>query len=59
MIKGFYKDINSDIEKRFDTSDYPNNHPSEIKIGPNSKVLGMLKDEDGGKQIVKFVALRA
>ena len=26
--KDFYKDINPDIEKRFDTSDYPTNHPS-------------------------------
>ena len=24
--KDFYKDINPDIEKRFDTSDYPTNH---------------------------------
>ena len=29
--KDFYKYINSDIEKRFDTSDYPTNHPSGIK----------------------------
>ena len=34
--KDFYKDINPDIEKRFDTSDYPTNHPSGIKIGLNS-----------------------
>ena len=26
--KDFYKDINPDTEKRFDTSDYPTNHPS-------------------------------
>ena len=42
-IKDFYKDINPDIEKRFDTSDYPSNHPSGIKTGLNSKVLGMLR----------------
>ena len=42
--KDFYKDINPDIEERFDTSDYPNNHPSGIKTGLNSKVLGMFKD---------------
>ena len=57
--KDFYKDINSDIEKRFDTSDYPTNHPSGIKTGLNSKVLGMFKDEAGGKQNVEFVGLRA
>ena len=57
--KDFYKDINPDIEKRFDTSDYPTNHPSGIKTGVNSKVLGMCKDESGGKQIVEFVGFRA
>ena len=57
--KDFYKDINHDIEKRFDTSDYPTNHPSGIKTGTNSKVLGIFKDEAGGKQIVEFVGLRA
>ena len=57
--KDFYKDINPDIEKRFDTSDYPTNYPFGIKTGLNSKVLGMFKDEDDGKQIVEFVALRA
>ena len=57
--KDFYKDINPDIEKRFDTSDYPTNHPSGIKTGLNSKVLGIFKDEAGRKQIVEFVGLRA
>ena len=55
----FYKDINPDIEKRFDTIDYPTNHPSGIKTGLNSKVLGMFKHEEGEKQIVEFVGLRA
>ena len=45
--KDFQKDINPEIEKRFDTSDYPTNHPSGIKTGHNSKVLGMFKDEAG------------
>ena len=57
--KNFCKDINPDIEKRFDTSDYPTNHPFGIKTGLNSKVLGMFKDEAGGNQIVEFVGLRA
>ena len=50
--KDFYIDINPDIEKRFDTGDYPTNHPSGIKTGLNSKMRGMFKDEAGGKQIV-------
>ena len=57
--KDFYKDINPDIEKRFDTSDSPTNNPSGIITGLNSKVLGMLKHEAGGKQIVEFVGLSA
>ena len=57
--KDFYKDINPDIDKRFDTSDYPTNHPSGIKTGLNSKMLGLFRDEAGGKQIVEFVGLRA
>ena len=39
--------------------DCPTNHLYEIKTGLNSKVLGMFKDEAGGKQIVEFVGLRA
>ena len=57
--KDFYKDIYPDIEKRFDTSDYPTNRPSGIKTRLYSQVLGMFKDEAGGKQIVEFVGLRA
>ena len=57
--KDFYKDINPDIEERFDTSDCPTNHPCGIKTGLNSKILGMFKDEACGKQIVEFLGLRA
>ena len=55
----FYKDINPDIDKRFDTCDYPTNHPSGIKTGLNSQVLEMFKDDAGGKQIVDLFGLKA
>jgi len=55
----FYVDIADDIESRFDTSDYPKDHPSGVKSGVNKKVIGMFKDEAGGKQIEEFVGLRA
>ena len=55
----FYKDISGDVKDRFDTSDYPPNHPSGIPTGCNKKVLGMFKDEAGGKIIDEFVGLRA
>ena len=55
----FYRDISSDVELRFDTSNYPKNHPSGILTGVNKKVIGMFKDEASGKQIAEFVGLRA
>ena len=58
-IEDFYKYISNDVRKKFDTSDYPENHPSEIKTGINKKVIGTFKDEACGKQITFFVGLRA
>ena len=55
----FYKDINPDVERLFDTSNYPEDHESGIKVGINKKVPGLFKDEAGGKQILAFVGLRA
>ena len=54
----FYKEISYDIETKFDTSDYPPDHPSGILTGVNKKVIGMFKDEVAGKQITCFVGLR-
>ena len=54
----FYKDIFYDIKTKFDTSDYPPNHPSGILTGVNKKVIGMFKDEVAGRQITHFVGLR-
>ena len=55
----FFKDISEDVKDRFDTSDYPENHPSGIPTGINKKVLGMFKDEAAGKIIKEFVGLRS
>ena len=55
----FYKDISGDVKNKFDTSDYPENHPSGIPTGENKKVLGKMKDEAAGKIIKEFVGLRA
>ena len=55
----FYKDMSEDVENRFDTSDYPPNHPSGIPTGCNKKVLGVFKDEAAGKIMEEFVGLRA
>ena len=59
QTEDFYKDIAGDVRDRFDTSDYPEGHPSGIPTGINKKVLGMFKDEAAGKVIKEFVGLRA
>ena len=59
QTEDFYKDINKDVKDRFDTSDYPFDHPSGIPSGINKKVLGMFKDEANGNIIDEFVGLRA
>ena len=55
----FYKDISGDVASKFDTSNFPQNHPSGIPTGLNKKVVGMFKDEAGGEIIEEFVGLRA
>ena len=59
QTEDFYMYISEDVKHRFDTSDYPPDHPSGIPSGFDKKVLGMFKDEVGGKVIDKFVGLRA
>ena len=55
----FYKDVAPDVDEWFDTSNYPTKHPSGIPTGVNKKVIGMFKDEKGGKIVTEFVGLRA
>ena len=52
----FYKNISNDVEKRSDTSNYEVNRP--LPTGKNKKVIGLMKDELGGKIITEFVTLR-
>ena len=52
----FYEDIANDVENRFDTSNYEVNRP--LPIGKNKKIIGLMKDELGGKIITEFVTLR-
>ena len=54
--KDFYADIANDVEDRFDTSNYEVYRP--LPTGKNKKVIGLMKDELGGKIITEFAALR-
>ena len=52
----FYADIVDDVQTRFDTSGYIPDRP--LPVGLNKKVIGLMKDELGGKIMTEFVALR-
>ena len=54
----FYRDIAKDVEKRFGTSGYLKDDNRPLPIGENKKVIGVMKDELGGKIMTEFVALR-
>jgi len=55
----FLKDISGDVREKFDTSNFPQNHPSGILTGFNKKVPGVSKDVCGGENITEFTGLRA
>ena len=52
----FHKDIANDVEKRFDTSNYEVDRP--LPTGKNKKVIGLMKDELGGRIMTEFITLR-
>ena len=54
----FYKDIDNDVKRWYDTANYDENDKSSLPIGKNKKVIGLFKDELGGKIMTEFIALR-
>ena len=57
-----YEDVAEDVETRFDTSNYElecNSIERSLPKGKNKNVIGLMKDELGGKIMAKFVGLRA
>ena len=59
FTEDFFEDINNDVERWFDTSNYDKNDKRPLQIGVNKKVIGMFKDELGGKIMKECYALRA
>ena len=52
QTEDFYKDISEDVEAKFDTCNYAADHP--LYSTKYKKVIGMLKDECGGKVMHSF-----
>ena len=59
ITEDFFEDISNDVEKWFDTSNYDKNDKRPLPIGKNKKVIGLFKDELGGRIMKEFCALRA
>ena len=56
-----YRDIEEDVETRFDTSNYElgcNSFDRSLPIGKHKKVIRLMKDELGEKIMTEFVGLR-
>ena len=59
MTEDFFEDISNDIEIWYDTSNCDENDERLLPIDKNKKVIGLFKDELGGKIIKELWALRA
>ena len=57
--ENLYEDIANDVEKWFDTLRYNKDDKRLPTIDKSKKVIGLFKDELGGKIMKEFVALRA
>ncbi|XP_057297634.1 uncharacterized protein LOC130628666 [Hydractinia symbiolongicarpus] len=54
----FYREISDDVQEHFDTSGYSKDDNRPLPIGKNKKVVGLMKDELGGKIMTHFITLR-
>ena len=57
--KDFYKNIADAVKQSFDTSNYETALNRPLPTGKKKKVIGLMKDELGGKIMIEFVVLRA
>ena len=59
FTEDLFEDINNDVERWFDTSNHDENNKRPLQIGVNKKVIGIFKNELGGKIMKEFCALKA
>ena len=55
----FYRDIEKDVETKFDRNGYSKDDNRPLPVGSNEKVIDIMKDELFRKIMTEFVALRA
>ena len=58
FMSKFYEDIADDVKKWLDTSDYNEDDKIPLPIVENEKIIGLFKDELGGKIMIEFAGLR-
>ena len=54
-----FEDISNYVEIWYDTSNYDENDKISLPVGKNKKVIGLFKDELGGRIMKEFCARRA
>ena len=59
FTEDFSEDINNDVERWFDTSNFDQNDKRPLQIGVNKKVIEMFKDELGRKVMKEFYVVSA
>ena len=59
ITEDFFEDIYNDVEIWYDTSNNDENDKRPLPEGKNKKVIGLFKDELGGRIMNEFCALRA
>ena len=59
ITEDFFEDISNDVEVWYDTFNYDENDKRPLPIGKNKKIIGLFKDELGGRIMKEFCSLRA
>ena len=59
ITEDFFEDVSNGVELWYDTSNYDENDKIPLPIGKSKKVIGLFKDELGGRIMKDFCALRA
>ena len=54
FTEDLFEEVNNDVERWFDTSNFDKNDKRPFQVGTNIKVVGMFKDELGGEIMKEY-----